>query len=743
MNNLWNDFKTSSPLVQIIVIAIPVLLCATVFGFFIFFLGILGGATAEEVPTAPAAAFATPTPILAAPTPTSEVIVFTDWRGEYFNNLDLQGEPVVVRNDSEINFDWGTNAPAPEVPAQNFSVRWTISRDVPAGVYRFTANWDNGLRLWIDDNLIADEWINSLVRSGSVDVNLTAGTHTVRLEYFHSDGPAVVQMRVDYLQNFPDWKAEYFDRPDLNSSPVVVRNEAAINYNWGTTSPIPGTVPDNNFAVRWTRTAEFDSDSYLFQISVEGGVRMWLDGQILIDGWGERELRQVEAIKVLDRGPHSLRIEYFKETGSGQIQVGWAKLEDPGSPPLAVINGASAAVVGQQVSFNARSSSVAEGSELVGFDWDFGDGNRAAGLDVTHVYNSPGDFAVTLTVIDDQGLSDTTVQPIAIREAPPTPQPDQPPIPIINAPSKARVGDIITFDSSQTISANPIARNVWEFGDGTRIDNSIKIQHVYLKPGTYRVKLTVEDNRGFKEVAFHNIRIRDVRPEPTPEPNQPPVARISAPASVRVGESFFVNAVESQCATTCTGFAWDMGDGTTANAVTFQHTYQSPGDFNIVLTVTDGEDLQGTANYIINVILSPPELPSPVIIIDPPQAEVEQSVTFDGSQSQPGGGGNIVSYNWDFGDGNTASGQTVTHQYATDGEFRVTLSVSDQEGYENIAESTVQITAGPEIQPTEEPTPPEIEPTEEPEPDTPTPEPEPENTPTPEPQDEHAEDVNQ
>ena len=260
MNNLWNEFKTSSPLIKTIVVAIPVLLCVAVFGFLLLFLGILGG-VAEEVPTAPPVAFATSTPIPPAPVPTTEVIAFTEWRGEYFNNPELQGEPVLVRNDPEINFDWGTNAPAPEVPAQNFSARWTISRDVPAGIYRFTANWDNGLRLWIDDNLIGDEWINSPVRSGSVDVNLAAGTHTVRLEYFHTDGPAVVQMRVDYLQNFPDWKAEYFDQPDLNSSPVVVRNEAEINYNWGTTSPIPGTVPDNNFAVRWTRTAAASSCS--------------------------------------------------------------------------------------------------------------------------------------------------------------------------------------------------------------------------------------------------------------------------------------------------------------------------------------------------------------------------------------------------------------------------------------------------------------------------------------------------
>ena len=63
-------------------------------------------------------------------------VEFAGWRGEYFANTDLRSEPVMVRDDEKINFDWGANPPAPEVPAENFSVRWTISREVPAGMAR-------------------------------------------------------------------------------------------------------------------------------------------------------------------------------------------------------------------------------------------------------------------------------------------------------------------------------------------------------------------------------------------------------------------------------------------------------------------------------------------------------------------------------------------------------------------------------------------------------------------------------
>ncbi len=703
--NLIDEFKQSSTATRVItfgllaaIVGVLVCGCALLGWFFIL---------SPRLPADVAGSDITITPIPPQPTGQPTPVVFAGWRAEYFNNPTLQGEPVTVRDDEAINFDWGENPPAPDVPAQNFSVRWTITRDVPAGIYRFTGTFDNGVRLWIDDSLIADRWVVAPVRTGSVDVNLAAGTHTVRLEYFHGSGPAVAQLRADYLENFPDWKAEYFAQPDFNSQPVVVRNELEINYNWGTTSPIPGSIPDNDYAVRWSRGLDLDTGNYLFRVDVEGGVRVFLNGQIIIDSWGESALRKLEATAPLDRGRHGLVVEYWKQSGNGQVRFGWTKLEEPNQPPLAVINGTSNAVVGQTVSFNARSSGVAEGSQLAAFEWDFGDGTTAGGIDVTHAYNSPGVFAVSLTVVDDKGLSDTTVHQIQIDDRSATPQPDQSPIPVIDAPSKARVGDTITVDSSRSVSANPIVRNAWEFGDGTRIDNAIKAQHAYQVPGTYRVKLTVEDDKGLKSVTYHQIRIRGSTSEPTPEPEQPPAARINAPSSVRVGKPFTVDAADSGCATTCVSYAWDMGDGSQANAIAFQHVYRSPGDFNIVLVVGDDQGRQGTANHIISVIPEEAQEPPTAVVNGPTGAETGELRTFDGGASQPGTGGAIVDYAWEFGDGGTANGQVVNYSYAAPGPFSVRLTVTDEQGGSDVAEWPIQITPVVAIPPapTQEPPP--------------------------------------
>jgi hypothetical protein len=82
-------------------------------------------------------------------------------------------------------------------------------------------------------------------------------------------------------------------------------------------------------------------------------------------------------------------VEYWKQSGNGQIHFGWAKLQQPDQPPLAVISGPSNAVVGQTVTSMAAAR-VAEGSQLVAYDWDFGMGPKP-GADVSH-FTTAGSF---------------------------------------------------------------------------------------------------------------------------------------------------------------------------------------------------------------------------------------------------------------------------------------------------------------------------------------------------------------
>ncbi len=87
-----------------------------------------------------------------------------------------------------IDFNWGTGSPDPLVPADNFSARWTRTLNFDSGMYRFSIRGDDGLRIFIDDNLVLNEWhaAAAVPPTYAVDVNLTAGTHVVRVEYFEA-----------------------------------------------------------------------------------------------------------------------------------------------------------------------------------------------------------------------------------------------------------------------------------------------------------------------------------------------------------------------------------------------------------------------------------------------------------------------------------------------------------------------------------------------------------------------------
>ena len=122
------------------------------------------------------------------PTP----ITFPDWKGEYYANQSLSGDPAFVRNDPTINFNWGTGGPGGGVPGENFSVRWSRSVDFAANFYQFNARSDDGIRAWVDGNLIIDQWHDSPGNIVYTSQLWLSGSHRLVVEYYQNLGQALV-----------------------------------------------------------------------------------------------------------------------------------------------------------------------------------------------------------------------------------------------------------------------------------------------------------------------------------------------------------------------------------------------------------------------------------------------------------------------------------------------------------------------------------------------------------------------
>jgi len=117
-------------------------------------------------------------------------------KAEYFTNTRLEGRPVVTRFDPELNFDWGMSNPAPGVPADNFSARWT-GKLVPAasGKYRFGAIADDGVRVYLEGKLIAEDWTEHAPATVTGEVTLDAGkSYDIKIEYYESKIGAVAKL---------------------------------------------------------------------------------------------------------------------------------------------------------------------------------------------------------------------------------------------------------------------------------------------------------------------------------------------------------------------------------------------------------------------------------------------------------------------------------------------------------------------------------------------------------------------
>ncbi len=113
----------------------------------------------------------------------------------YYNNRDFSG-PAVTRIDPQINFDWGYDSPDPAIGADNFSVRWVGQIEaLYTETYTFTTNADNGIRLWIDRQLIVDDWSDHPLREASGRINLNAGQrYVIQVEYYEADGGAIAEI---------------------------------------------------------------------------------------------------------------------------------------------------------------------------------------------------------------------------------------------------------------------------------------------------------------------------------------------------------------------------------------------------------------------------------------------------------------------------------------------------------------------------------------------------------------------
>jgi PKD repeat protein len=246
-------------------------------------------------------------------------------------------------------------------------------------------------------------------------------------------------------------------------------------------------------------------------------------------------------------------------------------------------------IVSETVTFDASLSNP-NGGTITSYFWDFGDNSNGTGVIVIHAYAAIGNYNVTLTVTDNENLTDTTWDILEVRKLP---------VAFFTySPTTSLEGETVTFNASlSTPNGGTIVSYEWDFDDGSSpvTEADPIITHSYTTFGTYDVTLTITDSENLTDTYSDAVRILIH-----------PVANFTySPTTPIVNETVTFDAsVSYDPDRSIVSYRWDFGDGsspvTEADPIA-THNYTAEGTYNVTLTVTDDDTLTDTTYKLVTV----------------------------------------------------------------------------------------------------------------------------------------------
>jgi len=385
----------------------------------------------------------------------------------------------------------------------------------------------------------------------------------------------------------------------------------------------------------------------------------------------------------------TLQFTIDSDDGSGNITVyrgsssDWTEtnLSDTTAPDVDVELGSiiKEYLVGetQMVELNA-SSMVAEISTLV---LDHKDGNDLAFASKEHSSKIGPKLVVSYDVpvgsdeiaIDDQdGTEDVTSG-------------DEGPMAVADASlTSGGVPLEVTFTGDNSSDNKSIISYLWDFKDGSTATEA-NPKHTFEEIGTYEVVLTVENEDGLTSTDTVTINVNE-------EQNAAPKAIASAtPSTGEAPLDVSFKGSDSTDDNSVTSYSWDFKDGSTSTEANPDHTFETAGEYEVLLTVRDENGLTDKETITITVSAPGNQAPVAVMTTNATSGEAPVRVQFTGNKSTDDK--EVTSYFWDFKDGSTATEANPSHTFDEAGTYEVELTVEDEEGLSDTTGVTIAVRA--------------------------------------------------
>lgn len=286
---------------------------------------------------------------------------------------------------------------------------------------------------------------------------------------------------------------------------------------------------------------------------------------------------------------------------------------------------------------------------LTAWEWDFGDGNTSTLQNPFHIYTQAGNFNVTLKATNDRGCTRIFSRQQYISVSPGVKADFSNTLPTVCRPPAS-----ISFTN---LSTGPgTITYLWTFGDATS-SNLTNPNHTYTNAGTYSVALIAQSSLGCVDTITKNnlLAIGNI------------TTSFNAPDSICALTNFTLTNTSSPAPISA---AWTFGDATTSSLINPVKSYTNPGTYQIRLINTYANCSDSAFRTIRVLALPVANFSAP----DSVDCRAPFTVNFQNNSI------GAVSWQWNFGDGNSSNLQNPSHTYTSAGNYTVTLTVTNASG---------------------------------------------------------------
>lgn len=232
----------------------------------------------------------------------------------------------------DVQYNWGYGSPDKTVPNDYFTALFDQSGFFSAGDYFIQTLADDGVKVEADGKWLINRWSPSGGQlNRSLWLNVNEGLHTVKTHYFEERGQAVL---FSHIIPFDHWLAYYYPNQNLQGTPVASKvispsgELKRLSENHGLESPVAG-VPKDGFSAKYSTVKRLPAGEYVLRAKADDGVRVYIDGKLVLNHWKPNDFRTEDAVKVMvenrtnvpdhEKDTHTIEVEYFEGSGNSAI----------------------------------------------------------------------------------------------------------------------------------------------------------------------------------------------------------------------------------------------------------------------------------------------------------------------------------------------------------------------------------------------------------------------------------------